>query len=100
MSKLELAWREFERNGVISDHAEVVINIAVDLHDENKRLRDSLRVARREVIKLSNSIDTLDVWIDNESSCAEWVSIDVIKSRLGKMYGRASRLLSELDGEK
>lgn len=85
------------------DQADAIC-LSVNNHDrlveENKRLREALEVAKVEIKKISNSIDVLDVWIDNESSCAEWVSIDVIKSRLGKMYGRALRLLSELDGNK
>ena len=83
MSKLELAWREFERNGVISDHAEVIINIAVDLHDENKRLREALLNMTERYCDLINSGDAGN-WNPEDDQ-------PVISARLA---------LSEMDGEK
>nr|AKN38822.1 hypothetical protein [Enterovibrio sp. FF_113] len=107
----------FEPSDIESDDFEIAVNddqfgsmsivrtaqlgseLIKQITEENRRLIEHLEVAKREVEKLSKQIDALDVWIENESSCAEWVSIDVIRSRLNKIYGRASRLLSKIGGE-
>ncbi|RGP86562.1 hypothetical protein BC354_13265 [Vibrio cholerae] len=106
----------FEPSDIESDDFEIAVNddqfgsmsivrtaqlgseLVKQITEENRRLIEHLEVANREVEKLSKEIDSLDVWIEDESSCAEWVSIDVIRSRLSKIYGRASRLLSKIGG--